>query len=86
MDCKIVDTLLKKSTKQHSDGWDTSSQDVVWIGAFSQEREELWLPKDDLRDSSSWSSSPLVLLRDIHSRLTAQYKRMLPVDTFVAPT
>jgi hypothetical protein len=33
----------------------------------------LWLPKDDLRDSSSWVSSPLVLLRDIHSKLLTQY-------------
>jgi hypothetical protein len=33
----------------------------------------LWLPKDDLRDSSSWSSSPLVLLRDIHSKILTQY-------------
>ena len=33
----------------------------------------MWLPKDDLRDSSSWSSPPLVLLRDIHSKLLTQY-------------
>jgi hypothetical protein len=32
-----------------------------------------WLTKDDLRDSSSWSSPPLVLLRDIHSYLIDQY-------------
>ena len=31
------------------------------------------MPKDDLRDSSSWSSPPLLLLRDIHSKLIAQY-------------
>jgi hypothetical protein len=31
------------------------------------------LPKDNLRDSSSWSSLPLVLLRDIHDNLIAQY-------------
>jgi hypothetical protein len=42
----------------------TTSRFVSWMGAFSQERQKLWLPKDDLRDSSSWSSSPLVLLRD----------------------
>jgi hypothetical protein len=42
-------------------------------GAFSQARQELWLPKDDLRDSSSWSSPPLILLRDIHSKLIDQY-------------
>ena len=40
---------------------------------LSQERQELWLPKDDLRDSSSWSSPPLMLLRDIHSKLIDQY-------------
>jgi hypothetical protein len=51
----------------------TTSRFVVWIGAFPQERQELWLPKDDLRDSSSWSSSPLVLLRDIHSKVLTQY-------------
>ena len=47
----------------------TTSRFVSWIGAFSQERQELWLPKDDLRDSSSWSSSPFLVLRDIHSKL-----------------
>ena len=46
----------------------TTSRFVAWLGAFSQERQKLWLPKDDLRDSSSWSSPPLVLLRDIHSQ------------------
>jgi hypothetical protein len=25
VDCKIADALLKKGTKQHADGWDTSS-------------------------------------------------------------
>jgi hypothetical protein len=51
----------------------TTSRFVSWMGAFSQERQKLWLPKDDLRDSSSWSSSPNVLLRDIHSKLFTQY-------------
>jgi hypothetical protein len=46
---------------------------VAWLGAFPQERQELWLPKDDLRDSSSWASPPLMLLRDIHSKLIDQY-------------
>ncbi len=31
------------------------------------------MPKDDLRDSSSWASPPLALLRDIHSKLLHQY-------------
>jgi hypothetical protein len=26
VDCKIADTLLKKGTKQHTDGWDTSGK------------------------------------------------------------
>jgi hypothetical protein len=51
----------------------TTSRFVSWIGALSQPSQELWLSKDDLRDSSSWSSSPLVLLRDIHANLIAQY-------------
>ena len=51
----------------------TTSRFVSWMGAFSQARQELWLPKDDLRDSSSWSSPPLVLLRDIHSKLLTQF-------------
>jgi hypothetical protein len=50
-----------------------TSRFVSWLGAFSQTRQELWLFKDDLRDSSSWSSSPLILLRDIHSNLIDQY-------------
>ena len=29
--------------------------------------------KDDLQDSSSWSSSPHLLLRDIHSKLLTDY-------------
>ncbi len=51
----------------------TTSRFVAWIGAFSQERQKLWLPKDDLQDHSSWSSPPLLLLRDIHSNLISQY-------------
>ena len=51
----------------------STSRFVAWLGVFPQERQELWLPKDDLRDSSSWSSSPMVLLRDIHSKFLTQY-------------
>ncbi len=51
----------------------TTTRSVSWMGAFSQERQKLWLRKDDLRDPSSWSSPPLLLLRDIHSRLVTQY-------------
>jgi hypothetical protein len=51
----------------------STSRFVAWLGAFPQEHQELWLPKDDLRDSSSWSSPPLILLRDMHSKLIDQY-------------
>ena len=43
------------------------------MGCFSQERQGVWLSKDDLKDTSSWSSPPLLLLRDIHSKLLTQY-------------
>jgi hypothetical protein len=46
---------------------------VSWLGSFSQERQDLWLPKDDLQDPSSWSSSSFLLLCDIHSKLLAEY-------------
>jgi hypothetical protein len=46
---------------------------VAWLGAFSQERQDLWLPNDDRQDASSWSSPPLVLLRDIHANLLTRY-------------
>ncbi len=51
----------------------TTSRFVACLGVFAQERQKLWLPKDDLRDSSSWASPSLVLLRDIHSKLITQY-------------
>ncbi len=51
----------------------STSHFVAWVGAFSQERQGWWLPKDDFQDPSSWSSSPLLLLRDIHSTLLAEY-------------
>ncbi len=37
----------------------TTSRFVGWLDAFSQERQNLWLPKDDLKDPSTWSSPPL---------------------------
>jgi hypothetical protein len=46
---------------------------VSWSGAFSQERQVLWLSQDDLKDPSSWSSSPLLFLRDIHSKFLFDY-------------
>ena len=51
----------------------STSRFVAWLGAFSQERQSLWLPKDDLKDASTRSSPPLVLLRDIHDGLLAKY-------------
>ena len=38
----------------------TTSPFVVWLGDFNQERQGLWLSNDDLQDSASWSSPPLV--------------------------
>ncbi len=49
--------------------YSTTSRFVSFLGAFSQERQ----PDDDLQDSSSWTSSPLRLLRDIHSNLISKY-------------
>ena len=47
---------------------------VLWIDlVVSQERQSLWLPKDDLKDPSTWSSPPLVLFHDIHDGLLAKY-------------
>ena len=51
----------------------TTSRFVTYLGDFSQERQNLWLSKDYLQDPSSWSSSPLLLLRDIHSNLLSEY-------------
>ncbi len=51
----------------------TTSRFVACLGAFSQERQKLCLSKDDFQDSASWSSPPLVLLRDIHQDLLANY-------------
>ncbi len=51
----------------------TTSRFVAWFGAFSQERQKLWLPKDDLQDSASWSPPPLVLLHGMHNGLLADY-------------
>ena len=53
--------------------YSTTSRFVSFLGTFSQERQRLWLPADDLQDSSSWKSSPLVLLRDIHAALISKY-------------
>ena len=33
----------------------------------------MWLTKDNLKDSSTWSSPSLVLLRDIHDSLLTTY-------------
>jgi hypothetical protein len=60
-------------TKDADVFYTTTARFVSWLGAFSQERQGLWLPKDDLQDSSSWSSPPLLLLRDMHSKLLTQY-------------
>ncbi len=51
----------------------TTSRFVTWFGVFSQERQRLWLSKDDLKDPSTWSSPPLVLLHDIHDGLLGKY-------------
>ena len=49
---------------------------VSWLGVVLslRKRQDLWLPKDDLKDASSWSSTPLLLLRDIHNDLVTRYE------------
>jgi len=55
----------------------TTSRFVPWLGAFSQERQGLWVVVAHGCSSGpvpeSWSSSPLLLLRDIHSKLLPEY-------------
>ena len=51
----------------------STSRFVVWLVTFPQDRQVIWSPQDDLEDSSSWSSPRLVLLRDIHFTLVADY-------------
>ncbi len=36
-----------------ADFYSTTSRFVSFLGDFSQERQRLWLPTDDLQDSSS---------------------------------
>ncbi len=62
-----------KDVMKDSVFYTTTSRFATCLGAFSQERQDLWLSKDDLKDPSSWSSSPLLLLRDIHSKLLTEY-------------
>ena len=64
---------MKVHDTENSENGFGTSRFVTCLGAFSLELQVLWLPKDDLQVSSSWSSSPLVLLRDIHSKLLVQY-------------
>ena len=90
-DCKIVDMFLKKGTKQHTDDWNTSSK--VWTHMVLHLSHTEVSPrnvrscgwplglKDDLQDSSSWSSSPLMFLGDIHSKILTQIVWGLVVDT-----
>jgi hypothetical protein len=51
----------------------TTSRFVVCVVTFPQERQWLWLSEDDRRESSSWSLSPLLVLRDIHCKLFVEY-------------
>ena len=60
-------------TTKDTDFYTTTSHFVTRLGSLSQERQGLWLSKDDLKDSSSWSSPPLILLRDIHNALLTNY-------------
>ena len=65
--------MTQNDVTKDADFYTTTSRFVAWLGSFSQERQNLWLPKDDLKDPSVWSSPPLVLLRDIHDGLLAKY-------------
>jgi hypothetical protein len=81
----LSDTLYTPDTPPVPQACSTiPASSVVWRGLACrvemvspvigyQERQELWLSQDALRDSSSWSSSPLVLLRDIHANLLTKY-------------
>jgi hypothetical protein len=63
----------------------STSRFVAWLGAFSQERQGLWLPKDDLRDSSSWSSPPLLLLHPLQASYTVRLQGGLCAVSVTGP-
>ena len=42
VDYKIVDTLLKKGTKQHADGWDASSKAWAHMCLHLPNAEGVW--------------------------------------------
>ncbi len=80
VDCKVADALLERGTKQHADGWDAHSK--AWAhmvlhlphaeGGFGVTFNDV--TKDSaFYTTTSWSSPPHMLLRDIHSKLIDQY-------------
>ncbi len=62
-------------TRKNKDAafYTSNSRLLTWFGAFPEDRQDLWLTKNDLQDSTSWSSPPFVLLRDVHSKSLTHY-------------
>ena len=51
----------------------STSRFIAWLGTFSQGRQNLWMPHDNLADSATWTSPQLLLLRNIHQDLIVKY-------------
>ena len=62
-------------------GFGVTFNDVTKDVVFYTEHQVLWLPKDDLQDPSSWSSSPLLILRDIRIVVATVEDSILRTDT-----
>ena len=51
----------------------STSRFIAWLGTFTQDRQNLWMPHDNLADSATWNSPQLLLLSKIHQDLLVKY-------------
>ena len=68
---RVTFNSITTTTTKDAAFYTSTSRFVAWLGTFPQGRQAMWMPQDDLQDSSSWSSPPLVVFRRILATLSA---------------
>jgi hypothetical protein len=65
--------FYQTTTRLYTDDYHTWSFTCRMLRGVMGQRHRLWLSKNGLRDSSSWSSPPILLLRYIHCKFLTLY-------------
>ena len=65
--------VTHNTVSRHAASYTTNARFVAFLGTFPLPAQQVWLPSNDLNDSSTWVAPPLCTLKRLHQRLVQDF-------------